>query len=104
MYLIYVFYGTGEGWGFLKDNNALVFIDNHDNQRGHGAGGASILTFRVSRLYKMAVSFMLSWPYGIAQIMSSYYWEQNFVNGRDKNDFVRKNPPIDIDIKLHISV
>lgn len=35
----------GEGWGFMPSDRALVFVDNHDNQRGHGAGGASILTF-----------------------------------------------------------
>nr|KAF6290155.1 hypothetical protein mMyoMyo1_000651 [Myotis myotis] len=35
----------GEGWGFMPSDRALVFVDNHDNQRGHGAGGSSILTF-----------------------------------------------------------
>lgn len=35
----------GEGWGMMASGNALVFVDNHDNQRGHGAGGASIVTF-----------------------------------------------------------
>lgn len=29
----------------MPSDKALVFIDNHDNQRGHGAGGASIVTF-----------------------------------------------------------
>jgi len=28
----------GPDWGFIPDENALVFVDNHDNQRGHGAG------------------------------------------------------------------
>ena len=70
------------------DTNALVFIDNHDNQRGHGAGGANILTFRQSRLYKMATAFMLAWPYAIPRIMSSYDWEQKLVEGHDKNDWV----------------
>ena len=37
----------GEAWGFLPDNDALVFVDNHDNQRGHGAGGADILNYKV---------------------------------------------------------
>jgi len=54
------------------DGNAFVFIDNHDNQRGHGAGGADILTFRVSRMYKMATAFMMAWPYGVVRVMSSY--------------------------------
>jgi alpha-amylase len=26
----------GEGWGLLKNESALVFVDNHDTQRGHG--------------------------------------------------------------------
>lgn len=29
----------------MPSDKALVFVDNHDNQRGHGAGGASIVTF-----------------------------------------------------------
>ncbi len=65
----------GEGWGMYRSDRALVFIDNHDNQRGHGAGGADILTFRDARMYKMATAFELAHPYGIARIMSSYGWE-----------------------------
>ncbi|XP_035658299.1 pancreatic alpha-amylase-like [Branchiostoma floridae] len=65
----------GEGWGMLSDNNAMVFVDNHDNQRGHGAGGSSILTFRDSRLYKMANAFMLAFPYGFVRMMSSFYFD-----------------------------
>lgn len=68
--------GPGEtGWGLYPSNNALAFIDNHDNQRGHGAGGADILTFRDFRLYKMAQAFMLAHPYGVTRVMSSYGWE-----------------------------
>ena len=37
----------GEAWGFLPDDDALVFVDNHDNQRGHGAGGEDILNYKV---------------------------------------------------------
>ena len=29
----------GEDWDMLADSLAVVFTDNHDNQRGHGAGG-----------------------------------------------------------------
>ncbi|MCL4169399.1 UNVERIFIED_CONTAM: hypothetical protein GTU68_056000, partial [Idotea baltica] len=83
----------GEGWGFLDRAYSLVFIDNHDNQRGHGAGGDMILTFRTSRLYKMANAFMLAWPYGFTRVMSSYYWDQYYVNGVDQNDWV--GPPHD---------
>ncbi|XP_030351302.1 pancreatic alpha-amylase [Strigops habroptila] len=85
----------GEGWGFVPSDRALVFVDNHDNQRGHGAGGASILTFWDSRLYKMAVGFMLAHPYGFTRVMSSFRWPRNFVNGEDVNDWV--GPPSESD-------
>ncbi|ODM96630.1 Alpha-amylase 1, partial [Orchesella cincta] len=32
----------GEGWGLYQDDRVLVFVDNHDNQRGHGASGQYI--------------------------------------------------------------
>lgn len=66
----------------MANGNALVFVDNHDNQRGHGAGGASIVTFWDSRLYKMAVGYMLAHPYGFPRVMSSFRWDRNFVNGK----------------------
>ncbi|XP_008853394.1 pancreatic alpha-amylase-like [Nannospalax galili] len=81
----------GEGWGMMPTDRALVFVDNHDNQRGHGAGGASILTFWDARMYKMAVGFMLAHPYGFTRVMSSYRWDRNFVNGKDVNDWI--GPP-----------
>ncbi|KAK7810611.1 hypothetical protein U0070_008232, partial [Myodes glareolus] len=74
----------GEGWGFVPTDRALVFVDNHDNQRGHGAGGASILTFWDARMYKMAVGFMLAHPYGFTRVMSSYRWARNIQNGQWK--------------------
>ncbi|XP_074954371.1 pancreatic alpha-amylase isoform X3 [Phalacrocorax aristotelis] len=85
----------GEGWGFVPSDRALVFVDNHDNQRGHGAGGASILTFWDARPYKMAVGFMLAHPYGFARVMSSFRWPRYFVNGRDVNDWM--GPPSNAD-------
>nr|XP_054753871.1 alpha-amylase-like [Lytechinus pictus] len=66
----------GEEWGLLDSSQALVFVDNHDNQRGHGGGG-HILTFKDSAAYKKATAFTLAWNYGIARIMSSY----QFTNG-----------------------
>ncbi|XP_014855795.1 PREDICTED: pancreatic alpha-amylase-like [Poecilia mexicana] len=75
----------GEGWGFMYSGEAVVFVDNHDNQRGDGAGGPSILTFWESRLYKMATGFMLAHPYGQARVMSSYTWDRKIVNGHDQN-------------------
>lgn len=66
----------GPGWGLQpKSEDALVFIDNHDNQRGHGAGGADILTYKTSKQYKMAIAFMLAHPYGSTRLMSSFDFE-----------------------------
>ncbi|CAG9810115.1 unnamed protein product [Chironomus riparius] len=62
----------GESWGFMASASALTFVDNHDNQRGHGAGGDNVLTYKVSKQYKMATAFHLAWPYGVPRIMSSY--------------------------------
>ncbi len=68
----------GEGWDFLSGLSALVFVDNHDNQRGHGAGGFSrILTFFEANMYKIATAFELAWPYGHVRLMSSYYWPRD---------------------------
>jgi len=66
----------GTGWGMIPDGDAQIMVDNHDNQRGHGAGG-DILTFFDSRLYKIATAFMLAWPYGYPVIMSSYNFNRN---------------------------
>ncbi len=64
----------GETWGLLPSADAVVFVDNHDNQRGHGGGGA-LLTHRDGPLYRLADMFMLAWPYGYPRIMSSYAWD-----------------------------
>jgi alpha-amylase len=61
----------GESWSFIPSTEAIVFVDNHDNQRGHGGGGG-VLTHKDGRLYELATLFMLGWPYGYPQIMSSF--------------------------------
>ncbi|PNF32627.1 Alpha-amylase 1 [Cryptotermes secundus] len=71
------FYNFGSEWGMLDDGDALVFVGNYDNQRGSGDGGANILTYKQAKLYKMAVAFMLSWPYGYPRVMSSYYFDNH---------------------------
>uniref|UniRef100_UPI00358F875F pancreatic alpha-amylase-like isoform X2 n=1 Tax=Myxine glutinosa TaxID=7769 RepID=UPI00358F875F len=81
----------GEGWAFMPSTSALVFVDNHDNQRGSGAGGKAVLTFWDSRLYKVAVAFTLAHPYGKPRIMSSFHWNRYFVNDKDINDW--QGPP-----------
>lgn len=58
------------GAGWLPKDDAVVFIDNHDTQRGHSAGDP--LTFADGELYDLATAFMLAWPYGYPKVMSSY--------------------------------
>ncbi|XP_039449670.1 alpha-amylase A-like [Culex pipiens pallens] len=66
----------GEEWGLLPSEQALVFVDNHDNQRDHGAGGqgGNILTHKVPRPYKMATAYAAAFPYGQLRIMSSFFF------------------------------
>lgn len=61
----------GEAWGMLPSDKAIVFVDNHDNQRGHGGGG-TVVTYKNGVLYDLANVFMLAWPYGYPQVMSRY--------------------------------
>lgn len=83
------------GWGMARADRAFVFVDNHDNQRGHGGAGnvshrefsprvtwnddndslGDVITHKTPREYKQAVSYMLAHPYGFAQVMSSYYFD-----------------------------
>ncbi|XP_071491164.1 alpha-amylase A-like [Diadema antillarum] len=66
----------GESWGMLPSHQALVFVDNHDNQRGHGGAG-DILTHMNSVPYKKALAFGMAWDYGTFRIMSSYYFSND---------------------------
>ncbi|XP_054088895.1 alpha-amylase 2-like [Zeugodacus cucurbitae] len=67
----------GPEWGFLSSTSAFVFVDNHDNQRGHGAGGGDILTYKNGKQYKMANAFMLAHPFGIPRVMSSFAFDNS---------------------------
>ncbi|XP_058460013.1 alpha-amylase 2-like [Malaya genurostris] len=67
----------GPDWGFLQSSQALVFVDNHDNQRGHGPGGNDVLTYKNSKPYKMATAFMLAHPYGNPRVMSSFAFDNS---------------------------
>jgi len=40
-------------WNLLVSQDAVIFIDNHDNQRCHGGGG-DILMYQEAKLYKIA--------------------------------------------------
>ena len=66
----------GESWGLAPSEKALVFIDNHDKQRGHGGGG-HYLTHKDGDLYTLANIFMLAYPYGQTRVMSSYAFDNS---------------------------
>ncbi|XP_015436969.1 PREDICTED: alpha-amylase 2-like [Dufourea novaeangliae] len=74
------FVNWGEKWGLLPSDVALVFIDNHDTQRSN-----NVLTYKSSKLYKMAVAFMLAHQYGIPKVMSSFDY-QNREQGPPHDD------------------
>ncbi|MEY2988862.1 MAG: hypothetical protein RJB13_2383 [Pseudomonadota bacterium] len=61
----------GAAWGLLPSDSAVVFTDNHDNQRGHGGGGW-VLTYKDGILHSLANSFLLAFPYGTVGLMSSF--------------------------------
>jgi alpha-amylase len=60
----------GETWDLVPSDKAVVFIDNHDRERGHGGGGN--LTYKDGARYNLANVFMLAFPYGYPKVMSGY--------------------------------
>jgi alpha-amylase len=66
-----------QGWGMADGIHAVVFVDNHDNQRGHGGGGGVMTASGPGHndwQYKIGSAFMLAHEYGWKRIMSSYYF------------------------------
>jgi alpha-amylase len=56
----------------LPGNQAVVFTDNHDTQRG-----GAVLTYKDNARYALANAFMLAWTYGTPKLMSSYEFTNN---------------------------
>ncbi|WP_285686874.1 carbohydrate-binding module family 20 domain-containing protein [Actinoplanes sp. NBRC 103695] len=52
----------------LASADAVAFIDNHDTQRN----GRNVLTYKNGTTYRLAQAFLLAYPYGVPQVMSSY--------------------------------
>jgi alpha-amylase len=52
----------------LDSGDAVIFIDNHDTQRGL----RSTLDYRDGTAYALAQAFMLAYPYGRPKVMSSF--------------------------------
>lgn len=65
----------GPAKGFLPSNDAIVFVDNQDNQRASGPGGDATISHKDKRRYIMANAFMLAHTYGLPRAMSSFEFE-----------------------------
>ncbi len=61
----------GETVGMLPSEDAVVFVDNHDSQRGD-----HVLTYKDGLDYYVANVFMLAHPYGYPKVMSSFAFDQ----------------------------
>lgn len=59
----------GQQWNYVASQDAVVFVDNHDNQR-HNSG--DIINFKSRKLYTMAWAFLLAHSYGLPNMISSY--------------------------------
>lgn len=70
--------------GFAASRDAIVFVDNHINQRNLIHGLKEIINYKETRRYVLANALMLAIPYGLPKIMSSF----DFVNQFD-------GPPMD---------
>ena len=86
------------GWGMADSGHALIFIDNHDNQRGHGGGG-DLLTFKNPQNYKLAVAFMLAQDYGFTRVMSSYSFTNSDQGPPHNADFSTMDVSVNADGK-----
>lgn len=83
----------GDSWGYTTSDKSVIFIDNHDTQRGHGPS-EHVLNYNSTVLYEMATAFMLAWPYGQPILMSSYRF-QNDKQGPPARDMNIKDPCLD---------
>ncbi|XP_064112997.1 alpha-amylase-like isoform X2 [Macrobrachium nipponense] len=85
------------GWFMADPDKAFVFVDNHDNQRGHGGAGDT-LTHKWPHDYRLGVAFTLAQPYGFTRIMSSYYFGDDSDAGPPHNsDYSTTNVVINSD-------
>jgi alpha-amylase len=64
-------------WGLMPADKAVVFLENHDTQRGGG------ISYRDGAVYRLANVWMLAQPYGYPSVMSSYAFDRNSQAGDD---------------------
>ena len=80
---------TADRWGMIPDQDAQIFVNNHDNQRGHGGSPASI-TYKDGQTFALLNVFMLAWPFGDPSVMSSYEFD---IVGTDNVKYDGLGPP-----------
>jgi len=71
----------------IPGDGAVVFVDNHDTQRSKDTTHAR-LTYKSGKLYTLANIFMLAYPYGYPQVMSSFHFD-DFDQGPPKSSVHR---------------
>ena len=72
--------GMNDSWFQLKSNQAEVFVNNHDNERG--SAGTSYMTYKWGALYNLAQSFMVAYPWGqLRQVYSGYSFSEHDPGG-----------------------
>ncbi len=74
----------GDSWSYTPSEKSVIFIDNHDTQRGHGPS-EHVINFKAGSVYKMATVFMLAWPYGQPILISSYRFDNDKQGPPDRN-------------------
>ncbi|RBP53206.1 carbohydrate-binding module family 20 domain-containing protein [Arenicella xantha] len=63
-------------WGMLPSDKAVIFVSNHDDQRGDGR--FAIVDYNDEfGLNFIAEAYQMAQPYGYPKIMSSYYFNAN---------------------------
>lgn len=62
----------------LPSDKSVVFVDNHDNQRG-----GNLYYADANNAYELATIFMLAHPHGAPSVMSSYGFDRASPAGRD---------------------
>lgn len=67
---------SAAAWNLMPSDKAVVFIENHDTQRGPGIG------YRDGAPFRLANVWMLAQPYGYPSVLSGYAFNQTQA-GRD---------------------
>ncbi|XP_005089737.2 alpha-amylase [Aplysia californica] len=80
------------GWGMAPSDQAFVFVDNHDTQRGGGS-----LTYKNGAEFTRANAFTLAYNYGFTRVMSSYYFNGDAEGPPHNSDYSTKDVTIKSD-------